>query len=243
VEEIKPSFTIKYFTIILITIIATSLVAYAIDYYKEKQNEKVVKISSLNGMNQVSSIFDTNIIDVTYTLKKDSSAIKSFFQKTIIITNIGKKGIENIEIQIATNTPNVVLLKNPEVESIPASLSPFLNLSFSNISNNKQTIKLPLLNKDESLLLKYIAYSPDNIKFLNLTADIRKKDLKIERSESLIPNKDHNSIVVILSIFGGGIGLIILAFPLIYFKYRMRYNSSDELKKKYKDSWEYFKNN
>ena len=181
-KEIKQSLSFKYFLIIILSSLIGGLITYGFSYYQELSSEQILNISLLDGRNQVSKDFNSNIIEANYILKKDSSKINSFFTKTIVVTNTGKKGIEKLDIVINSNNQDIVLLERPLVETEPKDLIDFLKINYEYNSDNKHIISIPLLNKDESIILKYNAYSPKTIAFLDLNAHVRKKDLKINKT-------------------------------------------------------------
>lgn len=76
------------------------------------------------------------------------------------------------------------MLEKPNITTRPKDLKTFLKIDYKYNSKNDHTLKIPLLNKNESITIMYTAYSTKLIPSLDLKVHIHKKDLNIKQSDT-----------------------------------------------------------
>ncbi|MBU4284910.1 hypothetical protein KKI21_01660 [Patescibacteria group bacterium] len=246
-NEVKPSFSFKYvFLFLIITVISTTVGYYIKDYLGKENNVLVVsKILSENKLNNRSDI--NNPVEIKYILRDEPEyKIKSYFSLTVlleILENSSNKSIEDFDMVISSDNPNIHFVEQPTIKTIPNKILNGINVQKEESLENKHRWKIDLLNKQEKLIFEYNMYSKEYIQDLNIDIVPRKKDWTVNYENISSPYGDFKSrlfsliaapIIVLL-------GLLFLSFPLIYLLYKMKWNIDKDLRKKYNNKfWKYF---
>lgn len=238
--EVKPSFSLKYIILVLLTAAITGGITVIIQKYQE--DEKKLAVTIRGGNNELKTKKNNDAIIVKYSLKNDTSEVRGYYRKTIILNNIGNVGLENIKCKISSKDTNIILLPNPKFESFPKEIGT-IDFKINKIKSYKNDIHIPLLNKDEGISISYEAYSKEVVPYLDLDISIRQKNLKVEKIESLVV-KDEDGIISTLIkfgkyIFGGLISILIVLSGNFYINWR----SSTELRNRHNGNfWTYWWN-
>lgn len=207
--EIKPSFSLKYILLVLVTATLTSGITILIQNYQDKEISKKIALSIRGGANELKSSNNKSIISVKYSLKNDTSEVKGYYRKTITLNNIGNAGLENIKCKVISKDSNIILIPNPKFDSYPKEIGQ-IDLKIDNKSNTQNDIIVPLLNANEGISITYEAYSKKPIPFLDLEVSVRQKNLEVERTDKLVIREESKLLNEILNVLY--YGLIIIAF-------------------------------
>lgn len=206
-EKTLPTKTKKKpnpYLMLFIGALITALFTFGHDLYKSYISKKIITVTTIDGGNKIKPISNTDILKIDYQLVKDSTLIKSFFEKTIILSNKGKEGIEDIQVNISTNDTLIVLIESPEIITDPKEINTAMDITVDYISDKSQKITIPLLNSNQSAIVKYKAYSKNTINSFNPLIGIHKKDIELEYSEGpIVKNKesDYEKIITTFAYF------------------------------------------
>jgi len=241
-DEIKPSLSIKYILLVIITAIVSTSVGYFLNSYYSKEN-KIITVSSYASGNKIKKS-DNNIIDIKYTLKSNpQDKILSYYTLTAFIKNNSDFYIEEFDIFISSKQKNIILVDNPIIKTIPRNIIDGINIKKYESTKNKHKWKVDLLNKNEAISFEYSLYSKEVIKDIDVEIVPRKKGWSIVYEEIT-----NSNIISKYSIFENivysGIFMILLFTILIVFMYKIKWNNNKELQSKYSgDFWKYFREN
>ncbi len=240
-NEIKPSFSFKYVFLVLLTALITSGVTIIIQKYQGDEKHQKIGLTQRGGLNELNfNSSDESTISVKYSLKNDTSRVEGYYRKTVIITNIGEIGLENLKFKLTCKDTNVTLISNPKFESYPKGVDQ-IEIKIDKISSNQNNLFIPLLNIDEGVSISYEAYSKKPIPLLDLDISIRQKDLAVERIDSLVVKEEESiTSVIFLVLKYASIIISIFALVLTFMFYRTWINNN-ELKNKYRGNfWAYW---
>ena len=219
-KEIKPSFSLKY---LLLTLLTTALVTAAgigiTKLFETKSNKELTVYIG----DQVNLLNDDAIpkgeIEATYHLKGNpNKQISSLFLKTIAIKNTGNKGAENVLITASLNGSNAKLIDHPKIKTDPKEIIDAITLTKKDNSTTQKHIwNISLINPNESVILDYFVYSEKQIDAITLNVVPRKKDWKILKGSILSheEKKTPKEISTEIAIFGGTSTFLILFFLLM----------------------------
>lgn len=189
-EEVKQGFSIKYIILVIFIAVIGGYFQYAFPHFLDSKEMKI-SFSTKGGTNELNeNKIDKDIITVKYSLKNDTSEVRGFYHKYLFIENTGNIGLDNIDCVVNSKDKNIILLKTFKIEN--ENNTNKVNYKLEKVSANEQIIKIPILNPGESISFNYSGYSKKNISNLDLEVTIRKKDLIVEETQSLISPKDDN---------------------------------------------------
>ncbi|OYX86196.1 MAG: hypothetical protein B7Y83_02410 [Flavobacteriales bacterium 32-34-25] len=231
--EIKPSFSLKYVLLILLTAGITAVVTIGIQEFQKEEKIKKIALNVKGGNNEINfaKAID-NAIDIKYSLKNDTAEVKGYYHKFISLSNIGNVGLENLKCKISSKDSSIIILPNPKFESYPKEIGQ-LDFNFRKISNFKNEVEISLLNINEGVNIIYEAYSKKPIKSFDIDVAIRQKDLEVVRIDNIVVNQENDSIFKIAIYVTIGILLIMVVITILLLfswkenaKIREKYNGN-----------------
>ena len=182
-EEVKRSWSLNYILLTAVISVVTGIIGYSIDYFLNKPPTRVLQITGSQPKNllELSPQVD-KVIEANFSLKKESGvALRSFYQYSVSIKNVGDEAVENFPVVVGTGNKDVVLIKPPGIETNPSHLLSVIKLQRNEalVETFKDEWTIGLLNPDESVTFEYIAYSPKRVGRTEFQAVARAKDWEI----------------------------------------------------------------
>lgn len=236
--EIKPSFSLKYIFLILITAAITAGVTIGIQEFQKEEKIKKIALNIKGGNNEINVARDIeSAVDIRYSLKNDKAEVKGYYRKFISFSNIGNVGLENLKCKITSKDSNIVIIANPKFESYPKEIGQ-LDFKFKKISNSKNEIIIPLLNVNEGVNISFEGYSKKTVKSFDVDISIRQKDLEVQRIDNIVVKQEDNSILkfIFYIILGILFLMCLLTFILI-----INWKDKPEIREKYNENfWKYW---
>lgn len=214
-NEIKPSFTIKHFALLIITAIISGGTGYFFKYLFESPDDKIISVNKVVTENLIQSVNEfKNQIKAEYSIiGNENIEIKSYFRQSIQIRNEGGEGIENLEIIFDTNNPEINLLTPPSINTIPKEVKKSLKFTLSkdSVSSSHSWI-VDLVNPSETIIFEYSAYSSTLVEILDIEVIPRKKDWNVIYNPGLSTSSKNDFWLI--SIFIALIFLLIGLFGI-----------------------------
>ncbi len=238
-QEIKPSFSLKYLVLTLVSTFIVSGVGIFISKIYESKPSRQMEISQNDQIDILSnSAFPKDQIEANYYLKGSlKKKVATLFRKVVIIKNSGNEGAENILVSATLAETEAHLVASPIIKTEPTEIINAISVSKSKSgTDKKQTWNISLLNPGESVIFVYFIYSEKKLDSVSLDILPRKKDW-IVINKSLLNQKQNDVQNSILMNLGLAIVapmafysfILSLSFPL----YRYQWNRRPDLRKKY----------
>lgn len=226
-EEIKPSFSLKYFILTLFTAAIVAVVGLGINYIALNSKKEIMVIEGI----QIDLIRNFQLpedkITAIYYFKNDPKRkIESLFKKGFIVKNNGNEGIENLEITFSLAEEDAALVETPDITSKPKDIIHAIEvIKDQKLSNqHKHVWNVSLLNPSESIIFDYNVYSESKIKQITFQIFPRKKDWEVtyntiidDLKKKMLTDAIKDIIIATLAI-GALFAVIELLCLLIYLK-------------------------
>ncbi|MGR2870826.1 hypothetical protein [Vibrio vulnificus] len=160
--EVKPSFSMKYVILTLITTVLVSVVGIVINKAFESKVSKELIITSKSELNIIEAVKSPGLqISSRYTLKDENQTeIRSLLSKTFVVENVSNEGVDDLEVSIAIDTEKAKLIEQPEITTDPKYIIDGVRVVKEESSNEtNHHWRVSLLNPGESIQFSYSAYS------------------------------------------------------------------------------------
>lgn len=190
-ESIKIKKSPNPYLMLFVGGLITLIFTFGYDLYKSYNSKKIITVTTIDGENKIKPISDTDVLKIDYQLLKDSTQIKSFFEKTIILSNKGKEGLENIVVNIKSNDTLLKFLESPVISTDPKEINIAMDIEVAHKTENSHKITIPLLNPKQSTIIKYKAYSKSHFNTFDPLIGIHKKNIELEYNEGPIISKSE----------------------------------------------------
>ncbi len=245
-KEVKPSFSLKYLVLTLLTTMIVSGIGLLISKIYESKPVKEMEVfqdSQVDIFND--DAFPKDLIEATYYLKGNpKKKIAMLFRKVVLIRNSGNEGAENVLVTAALAEKDAHLVAMPKITTEPKDIVDVVSVSRVEGGNsNRPTWNISLLNPGESVKFEYFVYSEKKLRQINLNILPRKKDWKII-NHSLFDRtqKDtdrlYNFFVIASSVpMAFLLLMLVLSFPF----YRYQWNKRPDYREKYGSFWAFYK--
>lgn len=238
-KDIKPSFSLKYFALTLISTVLISGVGLAISKAYESKPKKEIEVfqdEQIDILNDAA--FPRDHIEATYYLKGNpKKKVATLFRKVVIVRNAGNEGAENILVSAALAETDAHLVAAPKVRTQPKEIVDAIAISRSDSgAGNKQTWNISLLNPGESVIFEYFVYSEQKISAINLNILPRKKDwVVVNKSLLNQTQKDtKDSLIKSFAVVGGApLAFLLLVLVLSVPFYRYQWNRRPDYRERY----------
>jgi hypothetical protein len=237
-EDIKPSFSLKYFALTIISTVLISGIGLAISKAyesKQKREIEVIQDEEIDILND--SAFPRDHIEATYHLKGNpKKKVATLFRKVVVIRNAGSEGAENILVSAALAETEAHLVAAPKIRTQPKEIVDAIAISKGDSSAaNKQTWNISLLNPGESVIFEYFVYSEQKLSSIKLTILPRKKDWTVVNKSILgqAPNTKETLIRSLTVVGGAPLALLLLVYVIAVPFYRYQWNRRPDYREKY----------
>jgi hypothetical protein len=243
--EIKPSFSLKYILLVLVTAAITSGITLLIQEYQQEDKVKKIALSVRGGLNEVSKKNNKeSAVTIKYALKNDTAEVKGYYHKTITLTNIGTNGLEHLQCKVINKDTNIFLIPAPKFESYPKEIGQ-VEYDLVKNSDHQNIITLPLLNKGEGISISYEAYSKSPVPKFDLDVVIRQKDLEVKRVDNFVVKEDGRWSQIFFGFLTSLCIMVIIITMIIIIVISQRlvnaWDRSPETRKKYNQKfWKYW---
>lgn len=238
-EEVKPSFSLKYFVLTLLSTVIISGVGLVISKVYESRPSREIEVFQDDPIDILNDAgFPKNQIEASFYLKGNpKKKVATLFRKVVVIRNAGNEGAENVLVSAALIEDNAHLVSTPKIRTEPREIVDGIALSRSESStSNKETWNISLLNPGESVILEYFVYSEEILPTITLNIVPRKKDWSVV-NKSFFDQRQKNardSLIRTIAVAGGGPIAFLLAFlGITVTLYRYQWNRRPDYRKKY----------
>lgn len=234
-EEVKPSFSLKY---LLLTLVTTLIISGGgIGVAKLIENKPKKELAVIDGF-QTSLINDqellSNQIEAKYYLKGDpKKEISSLFRKRVTIENVGTEGVENLSITAVLRGEELLLVSDPKITTEPREIHHAISIKKKSGSTDmKHEWLVSLLNPGESISFEYDVYSESEVDDIQLSIIPRKKDWTI--SKQIPSSNERESLAYFAAISGLTpviflLSLLAMSLPV----YRIQWNRREDFRERY----------
>lgn len=247
-DEIKPSFSLKYFILTIISTVVISGIGLLVSKYFESKPARVMDVIQYDQTNILNDpAFPYDQIEAKFTLKGNpNKKVATLFKKAVIIRNSGNEGAENILISATLLENNAKLVSSPTIKTEPKEIVNAISFTKSeNCTDNKQTWNISLLNPGESVILEYFVYSDEKLSSINLNIVPRKKDWNIV-NKSLLSQKPKDASETINKLMpivvGAPILLMTIIFAIALPFYRYQWNRRPDYRERYGTFYSFYSN-
>ncbi|UCF85851.1 MAG: hypothetical protein JSV50_09525 [Desulfobacteraceae bacterium] len=232
-SEVKPSFSLRYFFLTLLTTLIIAGVGLSLTKYFESKPVRNIVVYETDIENRLSSqSLPEEQIEANYFIKKKDGSrqrIKSLFHKKTIVENKGNEGIENMRLSVTITDKKARLIGVPKFRSEPTEIIDAISIkkNESESDEQKHIWTISLLNPGESIVVDYSVYSEEEIKNIDFQIVPRKKDWSVTTQPFLSKIEKGGSswyvyvsavivspIIVILSILVFAVPFYVLAWNL-----------------------------
>lgn len=247
-EEIKPSFSLKYLVLTLISTVLISGIGLVISKAYESKQIKQLEVfqdEQIDVLNDAA--FPRDHIEASYYLKDSpKKKVATLFRKIVIIRNAGTEGAENILVSAVLAEIDAHLVAAPKVRTLPKKIVDAIAISRSDTgSDNKQTWNISLLNPGESVIFEYYVYSENKLTEINLNILPRKKDWVVV-NKTILNQSQRNTKETLFDFFRVAIGVpVVLIFLMLTIAvpfYRYQWNKRPDYREKYKSFYDFYYN-
>ena len=236
-EEIKPSFSLKYLALTLLSAIIMGGVALAISKIYESRPSRVIEISRDDPIDVLRGAgFPTDQIEANFYLKgSPEKKIASLFRNVIVIRNAGNEGAENILVSASLTQSDAHLVPGPKIRTEPRAIIDGIEFSRNDSSTtNKEVWNISLLNPGEAVILEYFVYSERRLSSITLNILPRKKDWSVVNKSLFERDGSQTSFMSFFLVGNGVLFAILLAiFGLSFPLYRYQWNRRPDYREKY----------
>lgn len=186
-QEVKPSFSWRYFALTAIVAIVPSAISGVAGYYFNEytRDRKVIDVSSTSSGNLVS--IPVNIgenLEVLFPVNSGrKEPVKSLVRYDIRLTNKTEQGVDDLSVFIEP-PKGIELTTTPVITTNPPELRNAISVETSIAASGNPILKFNLLNPGQTINMGFFGFSQTDVVTGNLplTAVISKKDW-IQRSD------------------------------------------------------------
>jgi hypothetical protein len=238
-EEVKPSFSLKYLVLTILSTAVISGIGLLITKALESKPIREIEVLESDQTNLLNdAAFPKDQIEASYTLKESQNKkIATLFRKVVVIRNSGNEGAENIPVTANLQESNAYLISAPKIKTEPKEIVDAISISKTeNGTSNRQTWNISLLNPGEAVVFEYFVYSEEKLDSINLKIIPRKKDWTIA-NKSLLNRGEINSstslLKMILTAAGAMIAFLISVLLFAVPFYIFQWNKRQDYRQKY----------
>lgn len=182
-NEVKQSFSLKYFLLITITTVIMYGIGLAISRFSDSRPIKEITVANGNLINLINDLYLLEEqYGVKYYLKDETrTKISSLFWKKVIIENSGNKGVSDLSVTVILRGNDIKLGEFPNIKTVPSKVIDTIAVKKDYVStDDKHLWTVSLLNPGESITFEYSAFSKKKIDSISLYIIPRKRDWKIK---------------------------------------------------------------
>lgn len=202
-KEVKPSFSIKYLVLTLITTIIISGVGLGFSkLYVSKTKKEFTLIDAFEIDLLNDDALPKEQIEVKYYLKGNpKKEISTLFRKSVTIRNSGNEGAENLQVSAVLKGDNIFLASEPNIITQPREIIDVITIKKGEGSTETQhNWSVSLLNPGESITFEYNVYSVEDVDKIILNIIPRKKDWVVVKQS--VQREQYSSFTKVIIVIG-----------------------------------------
>lgn len=197
-NEIKPSFSLNYLLLSLITALVVSGAGLVLTKYFEGKPKKEIFVFKNEVLRLIGGeVVHDEQIEAQYFLRQpngERKKIENLFKTKVFVKNGSDTGVDNLDVSISLNNSSAFLVSNPKISFEPKEIESVVNFTKDPSSSDKKHIwHISLLNPGESIALDYGAYSEGKIDALEFSVLPRKKDWTVV-TQTLSPKNQTSEL-------------------------------------------------
>ncbi len=241
-SEIKPSFSPKYLSLIVVTAVIAATATALVNKIYESREVRQLAYDLGSDYHEIRGepLFGEQIVAEYHLKAAPETRLKTLIRKQVRVENTGTKSAEDILFSAAIKEDGAMLVDKPGISTVPKEIVDGILVKKTAASDNKKHVwTISLLNPGESILFDYGIYSEAEVKAASLTVAVRKADWQIVSKSDLLSKKQSKTPLAINILLGALAGLAGV-FPAVFIWYAISWMARPKLQTKYLTFWQFW---